>query len=822
MARGSADILQLLANPTNRAILSVIAAEPTYPRRLADVVGLTEDEASKRLRQFEKLGLAEAEWANVGKTVRLYRLASARITVTVTGQGLTITGLAEKEALDVGSVGESVPVLQRFVGRERERADISALLDARGAVCVHGLGGAGKTSLAAALANGAGRPVVWHTLAPQETGMLLLARLAGAVRAIVAGERAQRLLALRSGEEPSLLGEAIADALNASRALLVLDRFEGAGEGAGDVAADVAKRLAGGQLLVTSRVFPRELPRDRVAAYKLEGLGADDASELLGALSGTPPSPEAARALHARTNGHALSLVLVALASGSAPPDASRLADESGIRDFLMGDVLPQLTEPERDVLLMLSLLRVPFLLDEAEAVCERKHTRDALLRLESRGLVMRAGQTFSLHDLVRAFAAEAVPEARKVHARAAKAFLATHEPAKVLEAMHHHLAANDPNAAAAIVREELVKRTYRFQDQGLSPAYRAELAALEGARGLKPAEHAAVLIELALIDATRVAVDEAAGRLEAAERALPRGKGDLLTPLTIARARLLHARGQTRQAAAMYAEAAKAAEAAGDRAMLLRSLIDQAFVEEEYADDTALALYERAIAVGQEVSDLMLLSLAYAGASRIAGRTQRAEALAHAEEALRLAKLAGSIRGEASVHMTLTGHALVMGDAASGLKHTGDYLRAAERLGDPWVKACALCDLAFLHLAVGDPVEGGRAAERALAFSTSISNEYYVLSASVALAEARLALGDPKATVSILEPVVPHSSRSWPAIVSRGWKLLAAAHEHLGDAARAADAQARAKELAGANASAWSEPARLTPFIRMPGGLSP
>lgn len=817
VARGSSDILQLLANPTNRAILSVLAAQPQYPRRLADVVGLTEDEASRRLRQFEKLGLAEAEWANLGKTVRLYRLASQSITVTVTGSGLTITGLAEKEPLDVGAVGETVPVLRAFVGRERERAEVVALLRQRGAVCVHGIGGAGKTSLAAAIASAHGAPVAWHTVAPQETGMLLLSRLVGAVRALLAPAEAQRLLALRAGDEATLLVGAIADALNARGALLALDRFDGAGEGAAYVVAGIARRLQGGQLLVTGRVYPRELPRDGVAAYKLEGLDARDASDLLATLSQEAPSPEVAQRLHESTNGHPLSLVLLALASGT--PDPSRLREESGIRDFLMGDVLPQLPEQERETLLMLSLLRGPFLADEAEAVCDRRHTRDALLRLEARGLVSRAGQSFALHDLVRTFAAEAAPETRKVHARAAKMLLASQEPAKVLEAIHHFQEAGDANAAAAIVHEELVRRTYRFLDQGLAPQYREQLLRLEPARGLRPTDHAAVLVELALIDASHVAVDEASRRLAEAERVLARSKGDLATPIALARGRILHTRGQSLQAADLYAEAARAAQARGDTALLLRCLVDEAFCREEHDDAEALALYERAIEIGQEVSDLMLRSVAQAGASRIAARMQREDATPRAEEALRLARLAGSLRGEAAVYMTLAGNAIMRRDPAAGLAHSRRYLEVADRLGDPWVKACALTDVAFLSLANGEAQQAKRDAEEALRIAQSISNDYYVLGASVALGESRLVLGDPRAAIDALEPAL-RDTRAWPALVARGWYLLARAYEDVGEPAGARHAADRAREFEGT--VDFSRPDRFSHIIRTPGGLNP
>src|SRR5438552_1607619 len=259
MTRPTADVLQLLANPTNRAILSVLALEPQYPRKLAEIVGLTEDEASRRLRLFEKAGLAQADWANVGKTVRLYRLAASDIRVSLTGGGISVTGLGDAPPLDLGAVGEEVPRLHRFVGRADELREAARLLDERRVVCVQGLGGVGKTTLAAKLASGWARPVLWHTIASGESGTLLTGRLAAALRPLVAPAQAHRLAGLRASEEGDLLVDAILESANDVGALLVLDRFEAAGPGAGDAVARLAHGLADARLLLTSRVVPREI-----------------------------------------------------------------------------------------------------------------------------------------------------------------------------------------------------------------------------------------------------------------------------------------------------------------------------------------------------------------------------------------------------------------------------------------------------------------------------------------------------------------------------------------------------------------------------------
>lgn len=792
VARPPADVLQLLANPTNRAILSVLALEPQYPRKLAEVVGLTEDEASRRLRLFEKAGLAQAEWANVGKTVRLYRLATSDLQVSLTGAGVTVSGVGAAPPLTIGSLGEDIPHPSRFVGRARELGEVARLLDERPAVCVQGLGGMGKTTLAAKVATRSPRPTVWHTIAPGESGTLLVGRLAAALRPLEKGARAQRLAGLRADEEGNLLVDAIAESVNGLGALLVLDRFEAAGEGAGDAVARLVHDLRQGRVLITSRTVPREILRDAMAVYKLEGLTPEDSVALVREISPLLDA-RAAQGVYELTHGHALSLVLAGLAGKAASPRA--LVEESGIRDFLLHDVLPQLTPTERDVLLALSLLRLPFSADDAEAVAGSRHARDALLRLEARGLVTRAGSTFVLHDLLRAVASDATPEKRSVHKRAAEALLASAEPPKVLEALHHDLEAGDLIAAGRIVLDEATRHAYRFADLGLVPAYREQLERFGADKRTEPRALAACLIELALLDLHAGQAAHALPRIETAERLLGKRAKTLEAQLLVAKARLCHLTGRPREASALFAKAEALAEETADKPLLLHVLLDHAFRDEEWSPG-ARALYEKAVQVGEETSDIRLLSLAFSGAARMSAREGRKEALGLAQEALRLARLAGYPRGEADAYMTLTTHYMVTRDVEAGFAHAHRYQEVADLLGDPWLRSCAMNDIAFLLVTAGRHQEAAEQADRGIAFARSIQSVYYESAARLAKAEALVSLGRAKDALDALPDNFESCLSSWPALAARGWRTAAAVHEAVGNKAAAADAHARATAL--------------------------
>lgn len=796
-APGDRDLLQLLANPTNRTILSVLSLEPQYPRRLAELVGLTEDEASRRLRSFEKLGLAEASWANVGKNVRLYRLATDQFTVKVDASGLSVQGVrGDASPVAVGSAAEAPPTIERFTGRLQELKEVATQLESRHAVCVHGIGGAGKTALAARLAAQADGSVLWHTLSPSESGRLLLGRLAASQPTIDSGERAQRLLLLRDVEDEDLLIKTLLESLNETRTLLVLDRFEAAGEGAADLVADLSRGLTTGRLLVTARAFPAGVPRDRVAAYRLGGLRAEDAKSLLASLGATP-THDALEEIYDRTHGHPLSLVLISQVSESVrEARVERLMQESGIRDFLLNDVIPQLSEAERDLLFALSVFRQPLTAEDVEAVSGAKHALHTLLKLESRGLVNRAGDTYVLHDLLTSFLAEAAPQRRQLHARAAKVLKASGEPTKVLEGLHHLVEAGAIAEAGALVQEEVAKASYRFIDLGLSARYEEVLRRLLTFPAVDGASRGAAEISLCFIEVLKGEADGARAHLEAAEQALRRSIKSLAVPLLLAKAKLQRLEGHSVDASKTLEQAEQAAVRARDAACQLQAIVDRAFLAEETSDLDALQLYRRALELGKKSSDIRQLSVAYSGAARIGMRQGQPGNLELAQEGLKLARMAGYLRGEVSGYMTLTTFALMAGQTVTGLEYSDRYLQVANQLGDPWLTACALSDKAMLLVATRMYEQGLTFARQALELANKIRSPFYQFASRVAIAEALVGLSRGEEALDYLEPIRKIEVSGWPAMGQRGYRLLASLLRTHGRSGEATVAETESRRL--------------------------
>jgi WD40 repeat protein/DNA-binding SARP family transcriptional activator len=308
----------------------------------------------------------------LAERIRAGELAQPNVTARPTPAQIT--------SLDWPEIPETGPLF----GRERELAQLRDWLvrDRSRLVWLLGMGGVGKTSLAAAAASanagtdaGAFDRVFWRSL-------LNAPPLEEVLRAAV-----QMLSRQRAVEFPATLDEQLAQLiglLRERRCLLVLDNFESildASEGKtyrpGYEAYDqliqsLARSRHESCLLITSREQPRETARlsgsPGVHVLRLSGLAPDDGQALLAALQlseGQPsPGPSAhAAALVQRYSGNPLALKLVAqtvqeLFQGSI---ASFLAADAAIFDdvrVVLDQQFDRLSPLQQEVLMWLAVER--------------------------------------------------------------------------------------------------------------------------------------------------------------------------------------------------------------------------------------------------------------------------------------------------------------------------------------------------------------------------------------------------------------------------------------------------------------------------------
>ena len=298
-------------------------------------------------------------------------------------------------SLDNPDLPNNLPsFLSAFVGRERELAEVQALVGSSRLVTLAGAGGAGKTRLAlqaaAALADGSGQGV-W---------LVELAALtdSGQLPALVA-----QVLGIRSTAGGTVT-ESLIDALSDQKVLLILDNCEHVISAAAQLVGQVGRRCPAVHLLATSReplgidgervyrVPPLSLPpEDAGTVAELQG---SDAVALFAARAAEHDAGFAVDDLVAglvaaicrRLDGIPLALELAAarLASMSLEHLAGLLDQRFRLLTGGSRNVLPRqqtlyamidwshglLSEQERAVLRRLSVFAGGFELEAAEAVC--------------------------------------------------------------------------------------------------------------------------------------------------------------------------------------------------------------------------------------------------------------------------------------------------------------------------------------------------------------------------------------------------------------------------------------------------------------------
>src|SRR6478672_7841230 len=314
-----------------------------------------------------------------------------------------------------------VPLLR---GRARELARLGYWVREQHCrvVSVLGMGGIGKTSLVARLAQDLAPEfavVYWRSLrnAPPVEEWL-----AGAIAALSAGQTVPP--AGLAAQLRLLLG-----LLRAQRSLLILDnletvllpgalelRYRAGYEGYGAVLQQLAESAHQGCLLLTSREQPLRADDIAVRALRLEGLGVEEARALLGprALLG---DDAAWRALVERYAGNPLALQVVGetISVVFGGEIAAFLGQETavvgGIRQ-LLDEQLARLSPLEQALLHWLAIEREPVrfaaLLADLGPEVAQSEVLEALEALDRRSLLERAsGGAFTLQGVVLEYISE-------------------------------------------------------------------------------------------------------------------------------------------------------------------------------------------------------------------------------------------------------------------------------------------------------------------------------------------------------------------------------------------------------------------------------
>lgn len=468
------DLLKVLANKTNQSILHLIAVEPSYPRRIGDLLSLGETEAARRLKHMEGLGLVVGERAYIGKNVKIYRLVAENVSVRFTPEGLRLEIrplVGETRALVLNPFVMAIPHPEPFVGRD---AEMAALAGPDRVVVVEGMPGIGKTSLVARFAQeqAKSKAVFWHSFRGVESLNWLANRFA--VFLAHHGNRAL-LEAIERGAEPADKRGLMLHALDDARLVIILDdvhRCED--EAVRSWISDAVKQGGRAKVVLASRERLRYDPSSpSVRLLQLGGLSDEAVQSFLGT-RGLKVHAALLPKMREEVGGHPLALHLFSATAQERGGRVEELLDripERNLEDWLLQEVYATLGDAEKELLGPASILRDRFTLEDLRALTRRDPER-ALLGLRKRLLVQAFDGEYGLHEVVRNFFHGLVANKRDLHEKAAQHYLGQKTAEGRLEAMHHLLAAGRRERVLDMLEQDLDLRDFDVIDAGYQTLY--------------------------------------------------------------------------------------------------------------------------------------------------------------------------------------------------------------------------------------------------------------------------------------------------------------------------------------------------------------
>jgi len=440
------DFLRLLASRENLAILSALAMNPEYPRRLAGRLHRGEAHVAQRLRTLERAGFLQGNWAREdGKNVRLYRLKTREFTVAINEQGYQVQ--AQTSEVDQAPYTlERVPPRCPIFGREQELTTLSNTRSRFSMVV--GLPGMGKTTLATELAHRRGiERVVWHTFTPFDSAWRLLG-LAKRWLAFLDPSRSQEY-DRANWDIPDLL-DRVTDGLSRHRTLIILDDYQKVRD---DSIHEIVRRwqrtLVNAKVIVLSRTRPPFDLDPATELIMLPGLDRAAARGLLQEFGLNASSGELFR-LERAFGGHPLSLRLYAQQMDNVPGTARSVSADVGREAFRALDGSSQ------HVLLALATVRRPLGLKGIRFLTGLKDPSLSLAVLERRAMIRSEGLVYRIHDVLRDSLSSTVASHPEIHRRATALFLPSERGDDIVEALYHATKAEDWSVAGNLLELDL------------------------------------------------------------------------------------------------------------------------------------------------------------------------------------------------------------------------------------------------------------------------------------------------------------------------------------------------------------------------------
>jgi len=312
---------------------------------------------------------------------------------------------------------EEMPRVEAFLGRSTELEEVLRDLARVALVAVVGIAGVGKSTLGAKVCEAlqGQRSLFWRRIRPWDTTIDLARNLAVFLGKLERFEL-QRYLSRTKDVTASRVEGILRGELSGVSSLLVFDDVHNASEGCVAFLAilrEALQGLGGGTtLLLLSRTPPPFYSRrdvsleGSVGEHVLQGLGP---AECLALLAREGVRDQASLSLLRVSGGNPLFLKLMA----KARPVAARELNLQHLEEFITEEIVPALSEDEREALEVASLCEVP--VPSPCLLLGHRGGAETVHRLAAMGLVHRADHNaLRSHDAIREYFQRGLPKERR------------------------------------------------------------------------------------------------------------------------------------------------------------------------------------------------------------------------------------------------------------------------------------------------------------------------------------------------------------------------------------------------------------------------
>lgn len=473
-------ILQLLADETNVAILQLLKVEPTYPRRLAAILGKQEQKVVPRLKSMERAGLVRSRWGRVGgKNVKVYETSLDKVELAMGVEGLKV------EFHSVPRQALSPPLYlpprlgldSDFVGRVDELRRMSS---GSNFTVLEGIAGIGKTSLLQAFV-GTLAPethIFWHTFKETDSFNHVIAKLATFLEQV---DFIDLLDYIRGdGRDDSFKLDLLVRGLDRKGKVVVFDDCQSSHDAKIDLMLQHLQRnLSKARVILASRVRPGFLlSSPEVTEIMLEGLSKTDSSELMRSRK-VHLSDDQLELVYRRTSGLPLALNLLGSILEKDPDKSDELRKELPIGE-LIDELLRSFNEEERNLLFTLSVFRNPIPFDGIVHVTKVRGIRYVLQKLQRRLILKQDNDNYTLHEIIREGCYKFVDFPEQLDVKVGEWYLTKEGTQETLEGLYHLSRAAQWKRVGEVVSQDLFHERYHFVEEGFSNPL---LRILEGAQ---------------------------------------------------------------------------------------------------------------------------------------------------------------------------------------------------------------------------------------------------------------------------------------------------------------------------------------------------